>query len=235
MPLHLETARAKQARLVLCPGDPDRVRLVARDLLDGAEVVTEARGLVGVTGLFDGVRVTVQATGMGGGSTGIVVNELIELGARVLIRAGTAGGLQRHLRSGDLVVAETVVADDGAGLAMAGTVPQSLDGEVTSTLDEVARTTGRRTHRGPVVSTDLFYDLEPGRNEAWEARGLLAVEMEAAVIASVAARHGARAGCVLAVSNTLVGPDTGWVGVRERQAAAMDACRAGLEALTRSA
>ncbi len=229
------THRAKQAPLVLCPGDPDRVRLVARDLLDDAEVVTEARGLLGVSGRFDGVPVTVQATGMGGGSTGIVVHELIELGARVLIRAGTTGGLQDDVHAGDLVIAETVAADDGAGLAIAGDAPHPLDIGVTSALAEAAGTAGRRVHRGPVVSTDVFYDLAPGRNEAWQARGFLAVEMEAAVIRGLAARHGARAGCVLAVSNTLVGTGTGWLTPGERQAAAIDACRVGLQALIRFA
>src|SRR6185295_8154883 len=114
--LHLRTAKGRQAPLALCPGDPDRARLAAAELLEGARTVTEARGLLGFTGRYRGVPVTIQATGMGGGSAAIVVHELIELGARVLVRAGSTGGLQEDLPLGAIVVADRAVADDGAGL-----------------------------------------------------------------------------------------------------------------------
>ncbi len=235
MTLHLATPRTKQAPLVLCCGDPDRVRHVAQDLLENAEVVTETRGLVGVTGVVDGVRVTVQATGMGGGSTAIVVHELIELGARVIIRAGTTGGLSRDVDAGDIVIATSVVADDGAGLVLAGPDPSPADPAVVGALRAAATDGERRVHEGAIVSTDLFYDPVPGRNAAWEARGLLSVEMEAAVVNALAARARIRAGSVLAVSNTLTGTDPGWLGARDRHAAGMDACRIGLAALARLA
>lgn len=235
MALHLETSRRQQAPLVLCCGDPGRTRHVAEELLEDAALVTAARGLLGFTGTFDGARITVQATGMGGGSTAIVVHELIELGARVVIRAGTTGGLSRDVGAGDIVLATSVVADDGAGLVLAGPDPVPTDPVVVDALRGAVREVGRPVHEGAIVSTDLFYDPEPGRNERWEARGLLSVEMEAAVVHSLAARAGIAAGSVLAVSNTLTGPDPGWLGARDRHAAGMDACRIGLAALTRLA
>lgn len=216
---------------MLCPGDPDRSRLVADELLESASLVTEARGLLGFTGRYRGVPVTVQTTGMGGGSTGIVVHELIELGARSLVRAGTAGGLQEHLEPGSLVVADAAVADDGAGLAMTGGVAPPPDPELTEALMSAAAVRGRPVARGTIVSTDVFYDLAPGRNEAWRSRGILAVEMEAAVLFSLAGRHRVRAGCVLAVSNQLVGPEPGWLGATQRRQAGLDACRVALDAL----
>ena len=216
---------------MLCPGDPDRSRLVAGELLESARLVTETRGLLGFTGRYRGVSVTVQTTGMGGGSTGIVVHELIELGARLLVRAGTTGGLQERLEPGSLVVADAAVADDGAGLAMTGGVAPPPDPELTEALMTAAAASGRPVSHGTIVSTDVFYDLAPGRNEAWRSRGILAVEMEAAVLFALAQRHGARAGCVLTVSNQLVGAEPGWLGAEQRQEAGLDACRVALDAL----
>ena len=173
---------------------------------------------------------SVQTTGMGGGSTGIVVHELIELGARLLVRAGTTGALQADLELGSLVIADRAVADDGAGLAMTGGVAPLPDPHLTEALAVAAAASGRPLARGTVVSTDVFYDLAPGRNEAWRARGILAVEMEAAVLFALADRHGARAGCVLTVSNQLVGTP-GWLGAKQRRRAGLDACRVALDAL----
>jgi DeoD family purine-nucleoside phosphorylase len=231
VPIHLQTRPDQQARLALCPGDPDRARLVAGELMEDATLVSEARGLLGFTGRYRGVPVTVQTTGMGGGSTGIVVHELIELGARLLVRAGTTGALQEHLEPGSLVIADAAVADDGAGLALTGGVAPPPDPALTEALVTAAVATGRPVGRGTIVSTDLFYDPAPGRNEAWQARGILAVEMEAAVLFALAERHGVRAGCVLTVSNRLVGADLGWLGAKQRQEAGLDACRVALEAL----
>lgn len=231
MALHLRTTPQDQAERVVCPGDPDRSRLVAGVLLEGARLVTEARGLLGFTGRYRGTPVTIQTTGMGGGSTGIVVHELIELGARLLVRAGTVGGLQDDLAAGSLVIAESAVADDGAGLAMTGGQAPPPDPALTQALIAAARETNRPVALGTVVSSDVFYDLEPGRNEGWQARGILGVEMEAAVLFALAARHGARAGCVLAVSNELVGANPGWLEAPEREQAGLEACRVALDAL----
>jgi DeoD family purine-nucleoside phosphorylase len=233
--LHLSTDPARQAPLALCPGDPARARLVAEELLEGAALVTEARGLLGYTGRYAGVPVTVQTTGMGGGSTAIVVQELIELGARVLVRAGSSGGLQADLPRGALVVADAAHADDGAALSLAGPVAPPPDGPLADALERAARASGRPAARGPVISTDLFYDPGPPRAPGWSARGLLAVEMEAATLFALAARAGVRAGCVLGVSNRLVGgEEEDWVDPLEFRALGLAAAEAGLAALVRA-
>jgi DeoD family purine-nucleoside phosphorylase len=231
MAIHLQTGPGDQSPLALCPGDPDRARLVASELLTGARLVTQARGLLGFTGAYRGTPVTVQTTGMGGGSTGIVVHELIELGARLLVRAGTAGALQEDVALGSLIVADRAVADDGAGLAMTGGVAPDPDPGLLSALVSSAGTSSRSVAVGTVISTDVFYDLAPGRYDDWQARGILGVEMEAAVLFALAARHGARAGCVLAVGNGLVGDAPGWMEPAERERAGIEACRIGLDAL----
>jgi DeoD family purine-nucleoside phosphorylase len=230
MPRHLETPRRDQSPRVLCPGDPDRAALAARELLEGARQVTRARGLAGFTGRHRGVPVTIQTTGMGGASTAIVVTELLELGAEAVVRAGTCGGLQPDLPAGALVVADAAHAADGAALALAGAVAPAPDAALTDALEVAAAASGRPVRRGPVVSTDLFYDPDGARAPGWRARGLLAVEMEAATIFALAARRGARAGCVLGVSNRLVGEE-GRLGRRALEELGLAVCRAGLDAL----
>jgi DeoD family purine-nucleoside phosphorylase len=234
---HLETEPARQAPLALCPGDPDRARLAAAELLEGAQLVTRARGLLGYTGRYRGVPVTIQATGMGGASTAIVVQELVELGARVLVRAGSAGALDPSLPLGGLVVADRAVADEGPGRVLAGgREAPAPDGRLTDALEEAARAAGRPVARGPVVSTELFYDPDPGRPARWRAEGLLAVEMEAATLFALAARLGTRAGCLLVVSDVVGLP--GGEGTLDRaafQEAGLMVARLALEGLVAAA
>jgi DeoD family purine-nucleoside phosphorylase len=205
VPLHLTTARSRQAPLVLCPGDPDRATLIARELLESAALVTRARGLLGYTGRFRGVPVTVQTTGMGGGSTAIVVHELVELGARVLVRAGSCGGIADGIAVGDLVVADPALAEDGVALALAGPGPTHPDPALAGALEAAAGAACGSARRGAVASTDLFYDPDPGRPARWRRAGVLAVEMEAATLYALAARAGVRAGCLLFVANLVPG------------------------------
>src|SRR5205814_6108368 len=102
-PIHLNPS-AELAERVLLPGDPGRALAVARELLDSPRMFNTRRGLWGYTGAGpDGAPVTVQSTGMGGPSAAIVAEELIDLGARTLIRIGTCGALVEQLRIGDLV------------------------------------------------------------------------------------------------------------------------------------
>ena len=113
-PIHLRPT-ADLAERVLLPGDPGRALLLAQALLAEPLMFNHARGLWGYTGTAsDGRLLTVQATGMGGPSAAIVVQELVELGARRLLRVGTCGALDADLALGELVVAGEVLAADGA-------------------------------------------------------------------------------------------------------------------------
>ena len=102
---------------------------------------------------------------------------------------------------------------------------------VLSALEAAAASSPRDSRTGTIVSTDVFYDLEPGRNEEWQSRGIVAVEMEAAVIFSLAVRHGIDAGCVVTVTNPLVGESSQWLSAKERAIAGLDVCRVALDAL----
>jgi len=168
---------------------------VAQALLEKPLMFNHHRGLWGYTGTArDGKPLTIQATGMGGPSAAIVVHELIELGARTLVRIGTCGALADGLELGELVAAESVLATDGASRALGADVVRA-DPDLTEALRRPSVT---------AVSTDLFYDArEEELAGAWLRAGARVVEMEAAAVLRLAELHGARAACLLAVTDRL--------------------------------
>ncbi len=199
-PIHLRPA-AELAERVLLPGDPHRALHVAQALLEKPLMFNHHRGLWGYSGTArDGSPLTVQATGMGGPSAAIVVDELIGLGARVLVRIGTCGSLLDDVELGTLLPIEAALAADGASSALGAGTRVAADPAITAALSEAAE-------RAPAtcVSTDLFYDAREGLARAWVAEGATVVEMEAATVLQAATRRGARAGCLLAVTDQLEG------------------------------
>ena len=192
-PVHLRP-HADVAERVLLPGDPGRALRLAQQVVDAPKMLNHHRGLWGYTGIAaDGEPLTIQSTGLGGPSTAIVAEELIGLGARRLVRVGTCGALA-ELELGSLVIAATVRAQDGASRALGATGSLPADPELLAGL----RAAGGEAAVGEVVSVDLY--AAPGR---WERA--VAVDLSAAALFAVAARHGARAACVLCVSDLLSG------------------------------
>ena len=197
VPIHLRPA-TDLAERVLLPGDPHRALRVAQSLLESPLMFNHTRGLWGYTGLApDGAPLTVQSTGMGGPSAAIVVEELIALGARTLVRIGTCGALVPRLELGELVTAAEVVAQDGASAALAAGYRPAPDAQLTRALQ------GAGARQVKAVSTDLFYDPRPAITDQWLAAGVEVVEMEAAALLAVARRRGACAAVLLAVSDRL--------------------------------
>lgn len=208
MPIHLRAEPGDYAPAVLLPGDPLRAKRVAEEFLDDARQVNGERGLLGYTGTHEGKPVSVQATGMGAPSAAIVIEELIQLGADRLIRIGTCGGLQPQLALGDLVIALSAVPADGTALRYTGGeahAPTAHFG-LTHGAIHAAKGFGVRPHVGAIATSDTFYDPDPERHRRWASRGVLAVEMEAAVLFTIGAIRGVRTACILTVSD-LVGGD----------------------------
>ncbi len=202
---------AELAERVLLPGDPGRALRLAQGLLEAPLMLNHNRGLWGYTGIAaDGLSLSVQSTGMGGPSAAIVATELIQLGARRLVRVGTCGALSDGLDLGQLVVVTEAIADDGTSTAIGGHDRMARIGAVGSRLPADLLAAGRAAEpparAATAVSSDLFYGAEP-HFERWRAAGAMAVEMEAAAIFTVAARAGAEAGCVLLVSNVIGAAD----------------------------
>jgi len=186
------------AERVLLPGDPGRALRLAQLLLDKPKMLNHNRGLWGYSGVApDGAALTIQSTGMGGPSAAIVLEELIDLGARRIVRVGTCGGLTDGLELGALLVADGVLAEDGTSRALGAGGTLRPD----ATLHGALRAAASGAASGLVVSSDLFYDPDPGRAPGWARAGALAVEMEAATLLAVAARRGVAAAAVLAVSD----------------------------------
>lgn len=176
------------------------------------------RGLWGYTGgAADGEPLTIQATGMGGPSAAIVVEELAQLGVQTVVRVGTCGALRPDLRLGDLIVAREVRGEDGASRGLGAPAVQRPDPALSAALAG----TGDDVVEGAIVSTDLFYDPDEDRAAAWAAAGALAVEMAAAAILAAAARRGLRAGCLLAVTG-LLHPSAGREQISEEEQAAAE-------------
>jgi uridine phosphorylase len=199
-PLHLRP-HADLAERVLLPGDPHRALAVAQAELEGPKIFNHARGLWGYTGVAaDGELLSVQATGMGGASAAIVIEELIGLGARTLIRIGTCGALTGGFELGELVTATDVLSADGASKALGAPTdgPRPFDADLSAALREAGG--GRAV---TAVSTDLFYDAREDEGQRWLDAGASVVEMEAATLLAIADRRECRAACLLAVTDLI--------------------------------
>jgi purine-nucleoside phosphorylase len=203
VPIHLRAAPDDYAPAVLCPGDPRRASYIAESFFEGASLVNEERGLLAYTGTFDGRPISVQTTGMGCPSAGIVYEELVQLGARRLIRVGTCGAIGDGMAMADLVIGVSASPVDTTALQYAG-----MDGYApvaTFPLAEVAtrlaREAGATMHTGPIVTAPLFYDPDRENIVRWKRTGHLAIEMEAAMLYTVAAVHRVEALAMMTVSD----------------------------------
>jgi purine-nucleoside phosphorylase len=206
MPIHLRAEAGDYADACLLPGDPLRARYIAETYLAGAVETNGERGLLGYTGTFEGARVSVQSTGMGCPTATIVAEELIQLGVKRLVRVGTCGGLQPYFALGDIVVAISAVPADSTAAHLVGNEPHcpTASWDLVHGAVHVAKELGQKITVGPVVSSDLFYNPDPGQYERWSQRGVLGVEMEAAALFTLAALRGVQAGCILTVSDVVV-------------------------------
>jgi len=193
--LHLHPTAPLAARALL-PGDPGRALALAQALFDEpARMFNHNRGLWGYTGTaLDGEELTVQATGLGGPSAAIVLEELCDLGLRRAVRVGTCAALDGGVALGELVAVRGVVAGDGASRALGAGERVAGDDALTAALAVHA------DRSALVASADLFYDPRPDRRAAWAAAGAVAVDLESAALLAVARRRGIRAGSLLAVT-----------------------------------
>ena len=223
--IHLRAEPGDYAPLVLLPGDPNRAKVVA-GMFDGgfenARMVNDHRLLLGYTGTYNGVPVSVQTSGIGTPSLSIVVEELLRLGAKRLIRIGTCGGIGRGLRTGDVVIATAAAPVDGSTRTYLHGDPfaPAADFELTRALVDAAQAKSVRPGIGTVASVDVFYNPDKDYVSKWKSRGVLAFEMEAAALFYLCARaqgsgEDVRAACILTVSDTLGETDDGDVETSE--------------------
>jgi len=194
---HLQP-HADVAERVLAPGDPGRALRLAQWLLERPKMLNHHRGLWGYTGTAaDGKPLTVQSTGIGGPSAAIVVEELIGLGARRIVRVGTCAALDAGAILGDVLIVGEVIGQDGTSRSLGAAERQTPDPVLTEALTAAA---GSRSRLVTVLSTDVFYEPDPEMADRRRAAGAAAVDMETAALLAAASRHGITAGCVLAIT-----------------------------------
>jgi purine-nucleoside phosphorylase len=204
--IHLRADAGDYAPLVLLPGDPNRARRISERFDEGsARQVNDHRGLLGFTGTYRGTPVSVQTSGMGTPSLSIVVEELLRLDAKRLIRVGTCGGIAKGLSTGDLVIATAACPVDGATATYLHGEPYApaADFALTRALVDAAAVAGLEARTGLVASVDVFYNTDADYAQRWRDRGVLAFEMEASALFFLAARAGVQAACALTVSDVL--------------------------------
>ena len=207
MSIHVGAAEGDIAEVVLMPGDPYRARWAAETFLEDARLVNEVRGMLGFTGTWRGNRVTIHGSGMGMPSLSIYANELIrDFGARTLIRIGSAGAMQEGVGIRDIVLAMTAstISTPSLGLFRELRYAPCADYGLLAAAHSAAEGKGAKIHVGGIYSSDVFYDERPDLTEQMTRHGVLAVEMEAAELYTVAARHGCRALAVLTMSDHLL-------------------------------
>lgn len=203
--LHIHADPGDVAPYVLLPGDPKRATFIAETFLEEPRLYSDNRLLLGYTGRYKGMPVSVQTTGMGCPSLAIVVEELVRLGAQTLVRVGTSGIVSRAVQPTDLIVASASVPMDGTTRQYLRGAPYAPTAafEVTRALVEAGEEAGETPHVGLIQTEDAFYATAPEDVPALAERGVLAIEMEAAALFLLAELRGVRAGCALVASNRI--------------------------------
>ncbi len=204
--------------------------MVAQALLDGPKMFNHNRGLWGYTGTArDGELLTIQATGMGGPSAAIVVEELIDLGARTLLRIGTCGALREGFKLGELLAAASVIGTDGTSAALGGGPQLTPDQALTAAL------TAGGARPVTALTTDLFYDPRADAPEGWLQDGADVVEMEAAALLAIADRREVAAAVLLGVADLLASGDRERIPGEDLESLGLALGEAGWTALERVA
>lgn len=204
---HINAAKGDIAETVLMPGDPLRAKWAAETYLDNPRLVNEVRGMLGFTGTYKGNPVTIHGSGMGMPSISIYANELIsQYGAKTLIRIGSCGAMQDHVKVRDVIIAmtATTLSTPSSGIMKELNFAPCADWALLKAAVAKTETMDTGIHVGNIYSSNVFYDERPDLNELMIRHGILGVEMEAAELYTVAARHGARALGVMTVSDHLL-------------------------------
>jgi uridine phosphorylase len=212
--LDLEADALRDATIAILPGDPFRVPRIARALDPRAIELAHHREYRSMLARVGSTHLVVTATGIGGPSTAIALEELAGLGIRSFLRVGTTGAIQEGIVVGDLIVAAGAVRLDGASRHYAPLeFPALADHRWVARLERAAREMGATPHVGVVISSDTFYPGQErydsfsgyvprafqGATAEWVQLGCLSYEMESATLFTVARSMGLTAGCVLGV------------------------------------
>lgn len=188
----------KVSKMVLLPGDPNRVDRVG-EFLENPRLIANNREFKTIIGTYKGMEVTVTSTGIGGTSAVIALEELISSGGEYFIRIGSCGAVQENIKIGDLILAMACVREDGASNMYIGKeYPAAADYEILSTLQKKAEELKYNHHVGVIRSHDSFYiDDEIERMNYWNKRNVLGSDMETASLFVIGKIRGVKVGSIL--------------------------------------
>lgn len=204
---HINASPDDFAPTVLMPGDPKRSRFVAENFLENAVLVNDVRGVQGYTGTYRGKRVSVMASGMGMPSIGIYSYELFNIfGVEKIIRIGSMGALADDVKLRDVVFCVAASTDSNYldQFCLPGVFAPAADLDLLRAACDAAERLGVKYRAGNVLSSDRFYNDDPGSNAIWLKMGVLGVEMECAALYANAARAGKKALGIFTVSDHII-------------------------------
>lgn len=200
---HNNAKKGDIAETVLMPGDPLRAKFIAENYLENPVCYNEVRGMLGFTGTYKGVRISVQGSGMGMPSMGIYSYELFhEYDVKNIIRIGTAGAVADNVNLRDIVIGISASTNSyyARQYGLPGTYAPTASWNLVSSAVKNAEKKGCVFHAGNILSSDTFYDFSDSLSE-WKKMGVLAIEMESAALYMNAAAAGKNALCILTVSD----------------------------------
>jgi len=194
---HIEAQKGDYASTVLMPGDPLRAKWIAETFLTDYKRVNAVRNCLGYTGYYNDKKISVQASGMGQPSLGIYAHELYNFyDVETIIRVGSCGALSKDIRVGDIVVAMTAMSDTGMTKNWSPNADYQL---LKNFVDQDLL----NCHVGTIFSADYFYNPDQYWWKPLAEAGVLAVEMEAHLLYTLAMRFSKKALAVSTVSDHL--------------------------------
>ncbi|EKB56363.1 purine-nucleoside phosphorylase [Facklamia hominis] len=208
MTTHINAKKGDIAPYVLFPGDPLRAKYIAENYLEDVHCYNEVRNMFGFTGTYKGLPISVQGSGMGIPSAMIYAEELYTgFDVQAIIRVGSAGALQESIHVRDLVLGQGATTDSSC---LRNIFNQQVsfsaisDFQLLDKAYHIALDQGKaKVHVGNLLSSDRFYNEEIDKKKL--ARyGMLAVEMEAAGLYAVAAKHQRKALALCTISDHAV-------------------------------
>jgi purine-nucleoside phosphorylase len=225
MSTHIGAEPGQIAPTVLLPGDPLRAKWIAETFLDDASCYSEVRGMLGFTGTWHGQPVSVQGSGMGQPSMSIYVNELFrEYDVQRVIRVGSCGAVSERVALRDVVIASAACTDSSMnrlrfhGLDYA---PVADFGLLRAAVDAAEAHDDVTSHVGLIFSGDTFYTPREELMAPMVDHGVLALEMEASALYTLAASYGRKALAICTVSDHIVTGEETTAAEREQTFAAM--------------
>ena len=233
MSTHIAAQPGDIAPRVLFPGDPLRAEWIAKTYLEDAECYSRVRNMLGFTGTYRGQPVSVQGSGMGQPSVAIYATELFqEYGVEQLVRVGSCGALPESIGLRDIVLAMSAATDSSMnrlrfhGLDYAATA----DFWLLRAAHDAATARAIKPAVGQILSTDNFYNPRPELLDLLADHGVLAIEMEANTLYTLAAAFGRRALSICTVSDHVRTGEA--LSAADRESSFGDMVEIALEAMT---